>query len=96
MSTMTDVTPIEEFPDSCSAGIYMQALEEAANYIREHQNTDVLHDERILEITKKAIGPAPDYDDSTNPHNMSMTQIAFKEYNLAKQLFFDRVFTLVS
>ena len=91
---MTDVTIVESYPNFYDARLYMEALEEASNYIREHKNDSVFPKDGILEITKKALGPTPNYDDSTNPHNMSTTREAFRQYNRAEYLFFNRALVL--
>ena len=91
---MADVTIVEAFPNFYDARLYMEALEEASNYIKEHKNDAVFPKDGILEITKKALGPIPTYDDSTNPHNMSITKIAFMQYNKDKYLFLKRALVL--
>ena len=92
MSNMTDVT-IEGFPSIYNVRLYFDVLEEAANFIKEHKDDEIFPKDSLMKIVKKAIGPVPTYDDSTSPHNMHVTKIAFKQYNLAEYLFLTRALT---
>lgn len=87
---MADVTIVKGFPILYGARLYMEALEEASNYIREHKNDAVFPEDGMLEIAKKALGSVPTYDDSTNPNNMYTTRESFRQYNNAEYIFLKR------
>lgn len=94
MSNMTDVTVLEGFPSLYSARLYFEALEEAASFINDHKSDEIFPKDSLMQIVRKAIGPVPTYDDTTDTHSMSVTKISFKQYNAAKNLFLIRAMVL--
>lgn len=90
MSNMTDVTIIEGFPRLYTSRLYFEALEEAASLIKEHKDDEIFPKESLMQIVRKAIGPTPAYDDSTDTHNMSVTKISFEQYNKDVYIFLKR------
>lgn len=90
---MTDETAlVNGFPNFDVSQRYIDALKEAAEFMKTHENEKELPED----IITKAIGPRPPYCDSPDSDAMIETMNSFNQYRKNVQLFIKRASILNS